>query len=97
MSICCDLIYGFGESPNGDFEHTGTPVAIDMDPLTGKRTDIIEQQLHHSVWPPSPTENNTHFRNRPPQRKSEALPGQTEPPTREGRKNENSETRKGWC
>ncbi len=27
-----------------------------------------EQQMHHSVWPPSPTGNNPHFRKPPHQR-----------------------------
>ena len=44
-----------------------------------------EQQMHHSVWPPSSTGNNTHCRHPPPHRKSDALTGQTEPPPRQCR------------
>ena len=49
-----------------------------------------EQPMHHSVWPPSTNGNNTQSRNSLYQRKSEALPGQTETGTRKSKGKRNT-------
>ncbi len=67
-------------TPNPATELSALPGCIRERTERGNRP---EQQMHHSVWPPSTIKNNTHSRYPPSHRKNETLTGQTEPPPRQ--------------